>query len=186
MRYTRLRNDFYDPAELATLMAATTWYGLPNQETLDGPVELEHVPTSIQQIFNYEQPYMSCGFVKVNTNYNLPPHEDNFLVASMESYRDTLGDAYIDWLGKTGNRNCSIMIPVKGDFKNTVTDLYWKDNKEKMASFTLNDGPVLFQTRGDVLHGVNNLNNQERITFQLSFGEDYGYIADKISALGLT
>jgi hypothetical protein len=55
-----------------------------------------------------------------------------------------------------------------------------------MASFTLNDGPVLFQTRGDVLHGVNNLNNQERITFQLSFGEDYGYIADKISALGLT
>ena len=79
---------------------------------------------------------------------------------------------------------CSFMIPVEGDFVNTRTDLYWKETKEKFDSFTLEDGPVLFQTRGDVMHGVDNRNKNERITFQLSFGDSYEYVRDKILASG--
>ena len=185
MSYIRLNNNFFNRSETADLMQDIKWYSIPNQETIDGPVKLHNVPESIQKSFNYENIYISAGFVKVNSNYNLPPHEDNFLASFLEPHRDVLGDYYIDWLSKTGSRKCSLMIPISGDFSNTHTDLYWKDTMKKFASFTLEEGPVLFQTCGEVLHGVDNRNKNERITFQLSFGENYEYVRDKILALGL-
>lgn len=174
--YLRLKDNFYNIFDLLGLSWHTKFYGLPGQETLDGPTQ--YVP------FDIDLPYITSGFVKVNGGYNLPPHEDNFLASQLEPHREQLGSYYIDWLEKTGNRKCAIMIPVDGDFSTTYTDMYRKDTKEKIASFTLEDGPVLFKTRGDVMHGVNNLGKGDRITFQLSFGEEYESIKDKIFALG--
>jgi len=186
MRYTRLKSDFVDMSELHNLLDNTCWYSLPKQQTSDGPVDISSVPDCIVKAFNFQTPFITAGFVKVNSDYNLPAHEDNFLSDKILPYADQLSTFYIDWLKKTGTRKCSLMIPVTGDFSNTRTDLYWKATQEKFASFTLEAGPVLFQTQGDVLHGVDNTNKQERITFQLSFGEDYECVRDKISALGLT
>ena len=185
MRYIRLKNNFYDILEISDLLLSIEWQGLPEQKTLDGPVTIDDVPLSIQQAFDYEKIYSSAGFVKVSGNYNLPAHEDSFLEKDLQSYKGVVKDEYVDWLRNTGRRKCSLMIPVQGDFENTYTDLYWKDNNKKFASFSLNDGPVLFQTNGDVLHGVDNIGKNERITFQLSFGENYEYVANKIFALGL-
>jgi len=175
--YLRVKDNFYNISDLISLLNHTEFYGLPGQETLDGPTK--HVP------FKINLPYITSGFVKVNGDYNLPPHEDNFLASQLEPYRDKLGNQYIEWLEKTGNRKCALMIPVKGDFANTNTDMYRKDTKEKVTSFTLKDGPVLFKTRGDVMHGVNNIGKGDRVTFQLSFGEEYEFIKDKIFAFGL-
>lgn len=182
MRHLRASNAIYDIDEIKKLLNGTQFYGLPGQLTYDGPVELDMVPESLKKLF--DETYITAGFVKVSTDYNLPPHEDNFLASKLNPYRNLLGDFYIDWLEKTGNRMCGFMIPVEGDFVNTRTDLYWKETKEKFDSFTLEDGPVLFQTRGDVMHGVDNRNKNERITFQLSFGDSYEYVRDKILASG--
>lgn len=169
-RHTKLNRDFN------LNIKVPKWYSLPGQKTLDSPVY--NVPESITKYFDN---YITAGFVKIESNYFLEPHEDSVLENISEKYRDTLGDEYIDWLQLTGSRKCALMIPFKGDFVNTTTDLYWKNTKELFESFTL-DKPVLFQTGGDTLHSVNN--KEERITFQLSFKETYEDIRHKISALG--
>ena len=168
--YQRLIDNFYNLQSLQTLLDNTTFYSLEGQSVLDGPAK----PT-----FEWFD-YMTSGFVHVKGDYNLPPHEDSILAAQINHS----SEYYSDWLLKTGNRKCAIMIPVQGDFKNTYTDLYDKD-KNKLTGFSLEDGPVLYPTAGDILHGVNNINKGNRITYQLSFKEDYNEIRNKILAAGL-
>jgi len=186
MKYhLRLHDNFYTVSELVELWNTTKTYGLPGQQTLDGPVDETNIPNNIRKIVQQLPRFVSAGFVKVEGSYNLPPHEDSFLSDKLDPYRNLLGDFYIDWLRNTGNRKCSLMIPVIGDFKNTHTDLYTKYNKKHVESFTLEQGPVLFPTSGKILHGVDNTQHSQRVTFQISYGESYEYIRDKILTLGL-
>ena len=45
--------------------------------TADAPlVNKEDTPDSIRKFFNYKDPFVTCGFVKVDFKYDLVPHED--------------------------------------------------------------------------------------------------------------
>ena len=170
--YLRLRDDFYNTDDIKALLPSTEWYCLDTHggiNFLDGPVE--QVP------FHFEG-HMTSGFVKIIKKYNVKAHTD-----AIPKNRIIHPSAYYsEWLYKTANRGCVIMIPIEG--LDVTTDLY-DVNRNRLDGFTLRDGPVLYPSNGNILHGVNNDTDGDRITFQLSFKEDYEYIADKISALGL-
>lgn len=170
--YLRLRDDFYDIDKIKALLTDIQWYWLDTYggtNVIDAPVE--------QLPFHFEG-HMTSGFVKVVRKYNLKAHEDILpkeKIIHPSAY-------YSEWLYKTANRGCVIMIPIEGI--DITTDLY-DVNKNRIGGFTLKDGPVLYPSKGNILHGVNNDTDGDRITFQLSFKEDYEYVANKISALGL-
>lgn len=168
--YLRLKDDWYDIKSITNTLADVEWFGLEDQKVLDGPVDDPFMFTK----------NITTGFVQVVEGYNLPPHTDNILASQI----DHPSEFYSQWLLKTGNRNCAIMIPVEGDFKNTYTVLYDKDHNE-LTRFTLEDGPVLYPTNGDILHGVDNTNKGPRITYQYSFEEDYETIRDQIFTVEL-
>tara|TARA_B110000908_G_scaffold137770_1_gene163563 strand:+ start:5989 stop:6507 length:519 start_codon:yes stop_codon:yes gene_type:complete len=167
--YTRLNNDFYDIDHITKLLSTVTWYSLPKQQIIDGPTH----DTS-------PWPHITSGFVQVQPGYNLPPHEDNILAEHINH----TSKYYSDWLLKTGNRKCAIMIPIEGDFAHTYTDLY-DIELNKIDSFTLEDGPVLYQTSGGVLHGVDNREGSTRITYQLSFDQEYHVVRELITSARL-
>jgi hypothetical protein len=169
--FLRLNDNFYDAAHIQQLLQSVQWYSLEGQRISDGPTECKYAWSN----------HITSGFVKVDAGYNLPAHEDSILAEQINHPNEF----YCDWLYNTGNRKCAIMIPMVGDFANTYTDLYDRDHN-KLTSFSLADGPVLYPTSGDILHGVNNQGHGERITYQLSFKETYDDVSDKISALGFT
>lgn len=183
--YTNFNIDNVRPASFYSLLSKSKWYGLPGQRTWDAPVSDDDIPDEIKRFFNYTKVWNTAGFVKIDADYVLPMHEDNFLESQIEKYRDLLGDFYADWLYDTGNRNCSIMFPVLGDFKNVNTKLQ-NNTTGFTESFTLEHGAALFQTRDNISHGVDNSKQMDRVTFQLSFGEKYEYVRDTILAPRLT
>ena len=124
--------------------------------------------------------HIATGFVKVNADFNLPIHEDTLLINRYHPSK-----YYSDWMFKTSHRKCAIMIPISGDFKNVYTCMYDKD-RNKLASFNLEHGPVLYVTGSGIAHGADNRGMPERITYQISFKEEYDVIKKKISALGFT
>lgn len=150
------------------MLPSVEWFSLNGQQISDGPTSCQYPGLN----------HITTGFVKVDGGYNLPPHEDNILATHIHHP----SDFYSDWLYKTSNRKCAIMIPVYGDFKNTYTDLYDR-KKNKLTRFSLEDGAVLYPTCG-ILHGVDNTDKGQRITYQLSFKEDYDEVKDKICSLG--
>ena len=182
----------YDQQELLDVLEnKCEWFEMNG--TADAPlVNKEDTPDSIRKFFNYEDPFVTCGFVKVDVKYDLVPHEDEVILAPVfetPSLMEELPKYYIDWLKIISARDWAISFPVSGDFNNVSTKMFHKENKEYIDEFSLNKAPTLFRTRGEYLHGVVNTSAEPRILFQLSFkGHDiYDAFANNVypSALSI-
>ena len=175
----------YDRQELKEILE-TKCKWMEMNGTADAPLlSKEDVPDSIRKFFNYTDPFVTCGYVKVDIKYDLVPHEDEQILAPVFNNPKTLASLpqyYIDWLKIISARDWGISFPVTGDFSNVVTKMFHKHNKEYIDAFSLDVAPTFFRTRGEYLHGVVNTSSEPRILFQLSFkGHDiYKAFEDKI------
>jgi len=162
----------YDRKELQDILETKTeWFDYGG--TADAPiVNKTDVPDRIRKYFNYEDPFVTSGFVRVTVGYDLVPHEDEQILAPVFNtprLLDPLPKYYVDWLKIISARESAISFPVMGDFTNVKTRMYYKDTKKYIDSFSLNVAPTFFITRGDYIHGVENTSDEPRILFQLSF-----------------
>jgi len=149
----------------------------------DAPlINKKDVPYSIRKFFNFTDPFVTSGFVKISPNYELEPHEDEYILEPIFNIPRILNELpkyYIDWLKIISARDWGIAFPISGDFTNIKTRMYRKDSGHYINSFSLDIAPTLFRTRGEYIHGVSNMTAEPRILFQLSFKGNYIYEAFK-------
>ena len=146
---------------------------LDNSSVADVGLPNKYVPYSIRKFFNFTDPFITSGFVRINPGYNLKPHDDRQKAESVINAPEILSKLpkyYGEWLKIVSDRDWAISFPVSGDFTNIQTSMYRADNGHYAGGFCLNISPVLYCTGGAYTHGVDNTaSTQPRILFQLSF-----------------
>ena len=146
------------------------------------------VPDVIKNQFAM-QIFDSSGFANIYPNSETPPHIDEGYDKSLNKNKSFIEDG----------RECAIFFPVFGDFKLAPTELYkvmeddkkeigidglkprdWSDehlsnfSKYKISTITF-EHPTLIRTKGNIWHGVNNVSDSMRITYQISFKSPYTF-----------